>query len=129
MEHAAALSHVVAGKAVPECVTRPRRGSEVQLSAQCLHIAEHIPTSQQTAVRRTKQQIIRLQTVAGNPPEDRLPQFDAHRHDALLASLTVQGEQQVIEIAVTNPESKRLADSCPGIEQHQYQDVESSLCL
>jgi hypothetical protein len=97
-------------------MTRALRWIETQIAAEYLHRPERIAPGLKTTTPGSKQQGILLQLLHRDPSEERLPQFETAGHRSFTSPFTVKLQQKVIEIAVINPESKRLTDASTSIE-------------
>jgi len=121
MKDASSSPDVVQRERVPECVQAPLRRIESQTPAQFFDIAEHVSATEFRPVPGDEDQnFFRCDLL---PAEEIAPEFERERDNPVFAALTVQGDEEVVEVDVAPLKAEDLVDSSTDVRQCHHESM------
>lgn len=126
VEHASAVPQVVRGKGVPETVKCSFGRFKAELSAESFHISKNVSSPLLRPISRPEHQSC-LRVALFLPKKQPFPEFEGNRCLAVLPPLTVERQQQIVEINVFPTQAEKFVDPGRRVTQSRNQCVQPVL--
>lgn len=107
-----------------QSMPRSPNAGDASLLAHDLKISLRVPNRQRRAAPSAKQPRV---LVIGKVPIQRLAQLNAHWYESLFVALSVNAENEVVEVHILARQAKQLAYPHAGVECDEGDEVRPSL--